>query len=306
MKDFLRRLLLFAVGFFLLDKLLIPLRDHSPAPEMEADRRLEYLFTGQIRADLLVLGSSRGARSVIARLLTDSLGMPAYNLAYPGSGLSFHVYVLEQALRHLSPRPHTVVLVLDDPMELFFDPHLAFRSDRLYPLVKYRPAREGLVVAGEKNAVLSRLLVSHQLTRQYLFPRRIPFNTLDTLLPCGSMPVRTQDPKWDRRYGPTEPPYDPARELAPKRRDLERFVGLCRQHNIRLVMAIPPNFNPPTRGFAERMQALAGPTATVFRYDTSRVPYRDPDFFYDQGHVNAAGAQLFTEELIGYLKTILF
>ncbi|MDX2133687.1 MAG: hypothetical protein SFV52_02840 [Saprospiraceae bacterium] len=306
MKRFLRKLLLFGVLFFLLDKLLIPLRDRSPAPEMEADRRLEYLFTGRLRADLLVTGSSRGARSVIAQMLADSLGMPAYNLAYPGSGLSFHVYVLEQSLRHLNPKPHTVVLVIDDPMELFHDPYLAFRTDRLYPLVKYAPAREGLVRAGEKNAVLSRLLVSHQLTRQYLFPRRIPFTTMDTLLPCGSMPIHRQDPKWNRQYGSVEPPYDPARELEPKRRDLERFVELCRQHNVRLVLAIPPNFNPPTPGFAARMQTLVGAHATVFHYDTHRRQYRDPAFFYDQGHVNAAGARLFTEELAGHLKTILF
>ena len=96
MKKILIRLLIFAGCFFILDKAFLLVRDSSP--ELEVDRRLERIATGKIQADILVYGSSRGARSVIAKVFTDSLGISAYNLSFPGSDITFHEYLLRLTL----------------------------------------------------------------------------------------------------------------------------------------------------------------------------------------------------------------
>ena len=77
---------------------MIFLREKSS--KLEVDNRLEKIITGKIKADILVFGSSRGARSVIASQISDSLHTSAYNLAFPGSDITFHSFLLEQLLKN--------------------------------------------------------------------------------------------------------------------------------------------------------------------------------------------------------------
>jgi len=302
MRRFLLELLLFSAVLLVLDKGLILVRTYSPAPDMEVDRRLEWVLTNQLQADMLVFGSSRGARSVIAHMLSDSLGVRAYNLSYPGSDITFHTFLLDQAVAHLQPRPHTVLLVVDEPTELLRDDYINFRSDRLYPLIKYAPVRDALVKQGEKNGLLNVLLVSSQLTRSYLFPRQVAFNTMDTILPCGSMPVSFQDTGWNRQYDYYVHPYRVDDEIPEKRDHFQRFIHTCQANGLDLVLVFPPNFKVLSDGFEPRIRAFAGAEVDCMHYDTTLAAYHDPDNFHDVGHVNTAGARVFTQELIQYLK----
>ena len=88
MKSFLKNSVIFLLTFFILEKGLIFLR--NKLPENELDKRLELLINGKVNADIIVMGSSRGARDIIASQLADSFKMPAYNLSYPGSNILFH------------------------------------------------------------------------------------------------------------------------------------------------------------------------------------------------------------------------
>src|SRR5688572_28919412 len=78
MNGFISRCILFFIVFFILEKSLIFLRDCLP--EKELDKRLEYIITGKINADIVVLGSSRGARDIVASQLADSFHTTAFNL----------------------------------------------------------------------------------------------------------------------------------------------------------------------------------------------------------------------------------
>lgn len=302
MKRFLIDLVVFSAVLLVLDKGLILVRTYSPAPDMEVDRRLEWVLTNQLQADMLVFGSSRGARSVIAQMLSDSLGVRAYNLSYPGSDITFHTFLLDQALAHLRPGPRVVLLVLDEPTELLRDDYINFRSDRLYPLIKYAPVRDALVKQGEKNGLLNVLLVSSQLTRSYLFPRQVAFNSMDTILPCGSMPVSFQHAGWDQQFDTYGHPYRVEEEIPEKMAHFQRFIQTCQANGLDLVLVFPPNFKALSNGFEPRIRAVAGDAADYMHYDTSLAAYHDPSRFHDVGHVNTAGAVAFTEELILFLK----
>ena len=107
MKRFLIRFSAFILCFFIVDKAFILVRDSSP--EREVDKRLEYILNGKIQSDLIIMGSSRGARSLIAKQITDSTGRSAYNLAFPGSDITFHEYVLRLLLETKgNKRPSTI------------------------------------------------------------------------------------------------------------------------------------------------------------------------------------------------------
>ncbi len=303
MKKFLIRLAIFTVFFFLVDKLFIFVRNAGPA--LEVDRRLEKILEGQINADLLVFGSSRGARSVIAQRFIDSLGVSAYSLAYPGSDVTFHEYLLRKTLEVKgNKKPKTVILVVDDSDELKPSKSLKFRFDRMYPLVKYKSVRDEMVKRKEKKPIITELLVLHQMNKSnFLFKQR-KFTKNDSIMPCGSMPISHQKKTFDKKYNTEIYNYTREDELIQKIKAFRTFKDHCKDNNIQLIVAIPPNFRKVTVGFVPRLKQVMEGYGTVFMYDESRPEYSNSDFFFDNTHLQKVGSEIYTMELVHYYREL--
>src|SRR5688572_29021938 len=114
MKKFIGTLALFGIIFFVYDKLFLPVRNQAPASE--ADKRLEYVIKGVMNKDIVVIGSSRGARDILAERIEDSTGYTSYNLSYPGSDVEFHAFLLESIVT-FNKAPKLVLLAIDDPWQ---------------------------------------------------------------------------------------------------------------------------------------------------------------------------------------------
>ena len=112
MKPFIFKLCLFCITFFIVEKVFYIFLQISPS--LEVDKRLEKLIDGEINKDLIILGSSRGARNIIASQLDSALGISSYNLSYLGSDITFHEFILETYIKFNNP-PKIVVLVIDEP-----------------------------------------------------------------------------------------------------------------------------------------------------------------------------------------------
>lgn len=302
MKKFLIRLLAFVLCFFLVDKAFILVRDSSP--EREVDRRLEFILDGKINADIVVMGSSRGARSLIAQQISDSTGRSAYNLAFPGSDVTFHEYVLRTLLETKgNKKPSTLVLVVDDSDELKSSKSLKFRFDRMYPLVKYKSVRDEMVKRKEKKPIVTELLVLHQLNKSnFKFTQR-KFTKNDSIMPCGSMPISHQKKTFDKKYGTTQYIYKREGELIQKVKALKAMVALCDKNQIEFIVAIPPNFRKVTAGFATRMKQLVGTAGTVWMYDETKPEYSNSDYFFDNAHLQKTGSIVYTAEFASFLKS---
>lgn len=291
-------MVMFTAFFLLFDKLFIFIRNASP--EREVDRRLERVLEGKIKADVLVFGSSRGAQCVIAQRFTDS-GASAYNLSYPGSDITFHEYVLRQTLKTKgNQKPKTVILVVDDSDELSFSKSLKFRFERLYPLVCYKDVRDEMVRRGEMKPIISEFLVLSQLNKSNFKLGKRQLSGNYKILPCGSMPIFRQKATFDRKYDPNIYTYSSEDELANKLEAFKAFKDLCRNNDIRLIIAIPPNFRKVTAGFSSRLEQLIDGYGTVFIYDENKPEYTNPDFFFDKAHLSEEGAKIYTDELVRY------
>lgn len=301
MKSFLLKSLLFLAIFFVLEKSLILIR--NTAPERELDRRLEYILNGKIDASVVVIGSSRGARDIIASTIADSLHTTAYNLSYPGSNIFFHEYLLEKLLEFKNKKPKLVILAADDPAELSLDNTINFRFDRLYPLVKYEDVRKTLVEKEEKDKVLSQVFIVHQLGLSNFDLRKKHFDPQDTLLADGSMPISFRSSKFKKSFSDKYNIYNPAIEDSNKVKSLNNFINLCRNNNITVLLALAPNFGNPSKGFKQRMEEYATPlNAHVMIYDTSKPVYKNENYYFDAGHLTKDGAAFFTDDIIGYVK----
>ena len=301
MKKFLIRLLAFVLCFFIIDKAFILVRDSSP--QREVDRRLEFILQGKIRADIVVMGSSRGARSLIAQQIEDSTNLPSYNLAFPGSDVTFHEYVLRTLLETKgNKKPSTIVLVVDDSDELKTSKSLKFRFDRMYPLVKYKSVRDEMVKRKEKKPLVTELLVLHQLNKSnFKFTHR-KFTKNDSIMPCGSMPISHQKKTFDKKYGTTQYVYKREGELIQKVNAFKEMVAMCERNDIDFIVAIPPNFRKVTAGFAERLKLLVGNSGSVWMYDEAKPEYSNPDYFFDNAHLQKTGSIVYTAEFASFLK----
>jgi len=297
MKNYIKHLLLFALTYFIFDKIFFIFLYLSPT--LEKDQRLEQLINGKINHELIVMGSSRGARNIIAKQLQDSLKISAFNLSYPGSDIEFHEFLLNNLIKY-NKKPKKIVLVLDDPSELCPSQSLNFRLDRLYPLSKYDEINNELIKRGEKS-ILSKFMMLARINKTNFNLKTKEFSPLDTLLNCGSMPISFQRSDREFSYDSNPKIYDRTNELKVKIRAFNQFQIICQTYNIKLVLVIPPNLKKYNDSFEKRIREILLPNVTLYVYDHTNSVYQDKSYYYDESHLLINGAKIFTSELINAL-----
>lgn len=269
------------------------------SPSLEKDKRLEQVINGEINKDLIILGSSRGARDVMACQIEDSLHLSAFNLSYPGSDVEFHEFVLRSLLK-FNKAPKIVMLVVDYDAEFYPSTSLRFRLDRMYPLVKYDYIYKEMIAKGELNPYLSKILVLSRINNANLSLTPKSFTRLDSLKGCGSMPISFQK-KGDFEFSESRE-YDEKKEQKYKVEALQKIQALCAAHGIKLYLLYGPNFGNYSPAFEKRIKALAAPGVSVHTYDTLNPVYRDRAYYFDVTHLKIDGAEIYTNELINLIR----
>lgn len=301
MTKFVKKVIFFVAIFFLFDKIFYPFLMISPTLEM--DKRLEHLINGKINKKIIIIGSSRGARNIIAHQIEDSLNLLSYNLSYPGSNINFHEFLLRTLLK-FNKKPQSVILAVDAPHELLASKSINFRYERLYPLAKYNYINNELIKRNEKS-FLSRFLVLARLNQTNFNLKRTSFSKLDTLRSCGSMPISFQRENRKFNYVHNINDYSVANELPNKVEAFLNFQKLCTSNKINLFIVFSPNYENHNLQLEKRLRQLSPPEVSFIVYDSSNYIYRDPSFFYDEYHLQTNGAVIFTNEIIKNLKTKL-
>lgn len=300
MKKFLTNILVFGLLFFLLDKLFIFFIVTSP--QKEVDKRLELLVNGKINKEIIILGSSRGARNIIASEIEKKTGHTSYNLAYPGSDIEFHEFVVRTLLK-FNKAPKVILLSVDYPMAFLPDSILNFRLDRLYPLVKYNYINEELVARGEKNRIMSNLFALSRMNKTNFDIRQKKFTALDTLYADGSMPISFQKDTEDWTPSKSFVKYNSKKELQVKLECFKKIVSMCQEKNIKLILIQPPLYDTMDPSFRGRLVELTENKIAFFDYNRQNPMYKNKEYFYDRTHLNLKGATVFTNEIAQYLNT---
>jgi hypothetical protein len=302
MKKFLNKILIFSVLFFAFDKIFILVRNY--APQLEVDKRLEIILQGKMDADLLIFGSSVGARDIIASLISKELNTKAYNLSYPGSNIDFHEYLLRQLLENKNKKPRTILLTVDEPNQLIENKSINFRLERLYPLLKYEQVRKELVKREDKNSILAQLFVLYLFNKSNFDLRKKHFTIHDTLQACGSMPVYATTKNFPTHFEQNSNYYDKSKESEYLLNKFNSFVNLCNSNNIKLIIVYPPKFRAKNISFEHRFKSITEQKALHYSYDDHKIEYQDQSYYNDASHLRMNGAILFSYDIINYLKLI--
>ncbi len=299
MKKFIYNLLLFVLAFFVFDKMFFILI--YIAPSREVDTRLEQVINGKINKECIVMGSSRGAKNIIAHQIERSNGLTTYNLSYTGSDIEFHEFLLRTLLK-FNQKPKIVLLTVDDPSELLPSESLKYRFDVLYPLVKYNYINDELIAHEEKN-YLSKVLCLSRINKSNFDLREKRFSPLDTMMKCGSSPIPFQRKNRAFKYVNNTQHYSIKNELENKVKAFLDFQNLCYRNNIKLYIVFPPNYQQFNFLFKKRIMQLTNYKTGYFIYDFSNFIYKDKSYFYDEGHLQTKGAVIFTDELAKFLNS---
>ncbi len=299
MTKFLYKITIFSLIFFVIDKAFLLVE--KKLPSWQADRRLEKLLEKEIAADLIVLGSSRGAADIIAGQMDAVINKSCYNLCYKGSDIIFHEFLFEKVTQLQQNKPKWVALVLDDPSELLPSTNLKFREDKLYPLIGYPSIKEELVARGKKTALIVDWFVSYRIRES--IPQNLKQAYSKTLMPCGSEPIDEPSKGLDTiEFDAKLDEYEPSKELKAKKEALHSILDMAKKHQIQLLFVFPPNYYGQNKIFAKRMRALIGEEALFYNYNTDNEVYSTAKYYYDGAHLNRSGAKIFTQELAAYIK----
>ena len=285
---------------FILDKSLLLVREELP--NKENDKRLEQILNGEINADVLVIGSSRSSTGIIAGTIGDSLGLKGYNLSYLGSNIEFHEFILNTYLKSHIKKPKIIILGIDEISELIDRETIKFRYDILYPLVKYNLVREELYKREVKNEIVGNLFVRHQINHNFTNWNDANIYSKAPTLICGTSPLVGFEPGFDKSIFDKEEVYDSSLELSIKTKTLQRFIAVCNEQKIKLILAVLPNYWIPSKSFQNRLKIIVDHKCLIMNYDTLNKQYLNPENFYNSAHLNQSGAKIYTNEVLNYIK----
>jgi hypothetical protein len=297
MKKFLSNFLLFGLCFFLMDKLFfIPMLVN---PELIIDQRIHQALKGEHQAEILILGSSRAARNILAGEIEEKTGRKSLNFSYPGSNLEFHEFLLRLYLNN-QDAPNTIFLTLDDYSSFLEDPSLEFRLDQLYPLSIYSQINSEFVSREERSPLAYFFALGRVSKSTFDFGQQT-FTKFDSLSSNGSMPVSFQNESFDRVFNHGNLDYPKENEVKSRLKAFSKIQELCQVNDIRLILVFPPNFKNLNPLFFERVKELTF-YGEIYVYEQLDPTYNKESYFHDANHLMKEGAEIFTQQLVEYLK----
>ena len=298
MKQFLLKIGLFAIVFFIIDKGFYYFLD--VAPKLEYDERLELVINGKINKDLIVLGSSRGADNIIASQIENQTKLSSYNLSYIGSNVIFHEFILKSILK-FNEKPKIIIFSIDNPYEFIEEKSLLFRLDRLYPLSKYNYINQELINKEERN-LLSWTFCLARLTKTNFALKQVKTPLENPILSCGSTPFVKKSSSSKMNFSESFEEYNTKNELPEKLKSFRRIQTICKVNNIKLIFVFSPNYCNFNTNFYRRFQKLMFAENKVLVYDNTNPLYKDEAYYFDVSHLMKNGAIVFTTEISTFIN----
>jgi hypothetical protein len=268
------------------------------------------MMQGKINAQIIVTGSSRALSHFDPRIIEAQTGHSAFNLGRNGSQSDMQLAVLKAYLAH-NRAPEVVVHSLDsfsfeattsvyNPAQ--YVPYLY--DDELYkPLLHFNP-----------NTWRSRYLPLYgYVVDDMSFSWMLGLGSLlgwspheDFFLGFNPRSKKWSDEFEKFRNGNSDGVRWPIDSEGIQ--SVENLVQLCQQHGIKLIFVYSPEYTEMQKLTKNRQEVFERFRGLSVRYhvpfwDYSNWKYAgDTDYFQNSQHLNAEGAELFSEDIASQLK----
>ncbi len=286
-RKFLRNLLILLVAWFAIDRVGADLMSAAHERTTYSKARKIREITSCVDADVVLLGTSRCQYHYVPSILSDSLHMTVYNAGIDASNNIYSQYAaLSCILRY-----HTPKMVCLDTGESEFGAGDAHDYDPLNVFAPYYGLCSTLDSLFRRAGQAPLYSLSHLY--RYHTKAELTLGGLvlraDTLEEHGFYPLFTP-------ATPPEPVAAPVLAVDSLKLDcFRRFIALCREHDIMLILAISPSLTQfPPDFYAPIREMAAAYDIPLFDYDTSGLFTDQPELFCDATHLTGDGARRFT------------
>jgi hypothetical protein len=247
--------------------------------------------------DILMFGSSRMAHHYNPKMIGDSLGMTCYNCGEDGNGIIYCYGLFVQIIKRYTPK----VIIYDVSG---FDVE---KDD----LTKYVGLLKPFAGDSDVRDIIVSILPSDRLK---LYSKLYRYNSTCVSLLGGMVGMPAYEGGFEplnvvMDYEPTiAVKKDEMTEIEPtKEKYLRSMIETCKEKNIKIIFAVSPTYRGGEFGPSHpEMKKLCD------EYGIAFIDYRGlkgvaecREYFKDSSHLNARGADVYTDSLITRLKPII-
>ncbi|MBR1631559.1 MAG: hypothetical protein IJ680_06845 [Paludibacteraceae bacterium] len=269
---------------------------HIYEHDVPADCQLSGMYAYQFAhdsVDMAVIGASTALYHYDEQRMSDSLGIRVANVSYEFMGMPYIYLCLERIVKDNPPQ----VVILDLNAAQF---EREANIDSYYRYLPYYWANPTVRQVVDQMIGAKHLLCYSALYQYNSSLRDIRRRYTRNEHHAGFIALPTNNHRFAAGERTTFEPIPLAEEY------LKRSVRLCKDRHIFLIICHSPNLLQDS-GFTDYMNAIASEYQLPFwNFDKLPSVCSDTNNFYDDGHLNGIGAQIYTDTIIGRLHTIHF
>ena len=304
---FLKKLLLLLVICFIVDRTLGTIVERLYVHVPQGDIKTFSHTLNKPKEDVFLFGSSRVVHGYDPRVFTDTLGYSCFNSGRENSTILYHTTILDAAIKKHVPK----IIVLDvTPKELSWraeENSKLVLASMILPYVGRDTAYENIA-----KELFPRELMKAKVSKLYAYNSMIlPIlmakfsekkkGSKDEII-NGYLPIKGSKIKKGLPQAPMS--LEDMQTDSAASAQFEKFLQLCRENNIRLYITEGPIYVqkiPETPSITEMKKIMAKYDIEFcdHSYDTA---FLKKDYFYDNVHLNAKGANLFSAFIAKKIK----
>ena len=295
MKSFVYKVVLFLIGFVLIDFVLGLGARYLISHAKGGDTGLNHYICHQMREDCLIFGSSRGMHHYDPNIISDSLGMSCWNCSLDGNG----IVLMYGRYEMLSARYTPKLLIYD--VQTSFD-LLDGDNHKYLGGLRYdydEPSIDSIFWRVDKMERYKMLMNGYRYNSQWL---QLISDNLHPLR-CDDKGYRPMDkkmlykPKNDKGT-PEAYQYDSLKLYY-----MEKLIKSCQAKGTKLIFAISPQFETfddevylPLKVMCEKYHV------PLVNHYCDKEFVTTQDYFYDSVHMNCTGATRYTKKIVKEIK----
>lgn len=262
-----------------------------------------YCLT-ESKDELMILGSSRAAHHYVPQVFVDSLGMSCYNAGSDGMCIYYHYGILASRIQRGCPPKMVILEVINTDIEI--SQGATFTLDAA--LDRYAPHY------GEFNEIDSLFAIKGWKENVKLLSKTYKYNSkLVQTIKCNYIPW-PEDRGYEALNGVMKEMEGkaPIDVLSPSSQKLNieeskveylnKFINICRENNILLVMSYSPYYGQKIPKAIKLITSLAEQNGVLFFNYGDDMRFQKTDYFQDASHLNDTGAKEYSKAFVHAIK----
>lgn len=263
------------------------------------------LYGGKIDSDMVVYGSSRAWVHIDPSLLSKRLGYSSYNLGINGHNFWLQYY-RHQTLLKYNKKPKYIIMSVDVfSLEKKKD---LYNSEQFLPFMLFD---RDIMEATESYAGFKTIDYYLPFIRYIKYPKAIAEPISHLFLEHNTEVIRNRgykgmDKKWtdDLANAKKEMDLYEAKLDQPSIKLFDDFLSECKKTNIKVILVYAPEYVEGQEFVKNRGEIIDIFKRFSDKFDVPFIDYSNDElrdkkeYFYNAGHLNRVGAEIFTNKLV--------